>query len=217
MSPADSGLSRERIGRAALALADEHGLDALSMRRLAEELDVGTMTLYGYVRGKDELLDAIVDAAMEDVEPPQAGGTWREQACALVWAARRNLLRHPALVQIRLRRPILRPEALRTTEAAMGLLVQAGFTSGEAAQAFRILFIYTFGSVAFNAPASPEAGAQESARALTELPAEEYPSLRAAAGDLPTTMSGDEQFVYGLERILDGFEARLAATAAHSR
>lgn len=208
MSPVDTGLSREVIARAALSHVDAHGLEGLSMRRLARELSVGTMTLYGYFRGKDELLDAVVDVAMQDVDLPAPQGSWREQARELVLASRRNLLRHPALLAIRLRRPILRPEALKTTERGMRALTEAGFTPAEAAHAFRILFVYTFGSVAFDA-ATPADVADESARALAALPHDEYPALRAAADELPATMSGDEQFDYGLEHILDGLEARL--------
>lgn len=211
---ARSPLSVQRIAQAALELADREGLDALSMRRLADELETAPMTLYGYVRAKDELLDAIVDVAMRDVELPPASGSWRERLAALAWATRRNLDRHPALVQIRLRRPILTPTAFRSTEAGMQALADAGLPPAEAAHAFRILFVYTFGAAVFSV-ASPDVrrALDDAAAALAALPREGYPALRAAAGDLPWTLSGDEQFAYGLERILDGLQARLDALA----
>ena len=120
-------LSRDEVARAALAIVDEDGLDALSMRRVADDLGVGTMTLYSYVRGKDELLDAVIDAAVEDVEPFSGQGSWQDQVRELMKISRDVLTRHPGLVQICFRRPVLRPEALRFGESGLGILTRAGF------------------------------------------------------------------------------------------
>src|SRR3954469_9872529 len=106
---ANTSLTRERVAETALELVDREGIDGLSMRRLADALGVGTMTLYGYFRSKRELLDAVVDAAVTDRPVPPAEADWREQLRALVLGARRNLLRHPALVEIRVRQPVLQP------------------------------------------------------------------------------------------------------------
>src|SRR5687767_4836764 len=120
-------LTREQVAQAALALADADGLEALSMRALADRLGVGTMTLYGYYRNKDALLDAVVDAAMADGDTPEPEGDWRQQLRGVVVHARRNLLRHPSIVELRVRRPVLRPEALRFSETALRILRDAGF------------------------------------------------------------------------------------------
>src|SRR5437879_11279 len=111
--PTRARLTRDEVARAALEIVDREGLDGLSMRRIADALGVGTMTLYGYFRSKQELLDAVIDAAVDTVPEVDRSGTWRDQLGELIRNARRTLLRHPALVQIRFRAPVLRPESLR--------------------------------------------------------------------------------------------------------
>jgi len=205
-------LSREDVAAAALAVLDREGFDSLSMRRVAQELGVGTMTLYGYFRDKSELLDAVMDAAVGE-RPPAAvgGGGWREQLEALVLTARDNLLRHPGLVQIRVRQPVLRPEALRFAEAGMRILGEAGFEPAEAARAFRLLFTYTFGFAAFSPPDAAGEHRAAARVAIASLPPEHYPALTAAAEEAAAAMGGEEAFRYGLETVLDGLEARLGS------
>jgi AcrR family transcriptional regulator len=215
VSPKRRGrLSPREIALAALRIADRDGLDALTMQRVAEELGVGTMTLYGYFRSKDELLDAVVDAAVEDLEPIRGPGPWRDRLRELVHTARGMLTRHPGLVQIRFRQPILRPEALRFGEAALGILQGAGFDRAEATQAYRLLFTYTFGFAGLSPDQTAEQTRRQVAAAIVALPPEDYPNLTAAAAEASTAMAGEEQFEYGLERILDGLEARLAEKPA---
>jgi AcrR family transcriptional regulator len=206
-----SRLSREQVARAALDLADANGLEALSMRALADRLDVGTMTLYGYYRNKDELLDAVVDVAMSDAEPdlPPVEG-WKEQLRSLVLRARRNLQQHPSLVELRVRRPVLRPDALRFSETSLRILRDAGLDIREATAAFRLLFTYTFGFAALSPAEATDADRRAALAALAALPPEDYPALTEARHEASQAMGGDEVFEYGLERILDGLEARLA-------
>ena len=204
-------LSRERVASAALEILDREGLERLSMRRVADALGVGTMTLYGYVRSKDELLDAVIDAAVEEPAPVVPDGSWRDQLRQLVNRARATLIRHPALVKIRLQQPVLRPEALRFSELGLGILIDAGFDKAEAAQAFRLLFTYVFGFAALSPEARVEDARREAAAAIAALSPEEYPRLTGAASEASHAMAGEEQFEYGLERILDGLEARLRA------
>ncbi|CAM5682805.1 TetR family transcriptional regulator [Streptomyces avidinii] len=88
-------LNRERVLRAAVALADATGIDALSMRRLAQELDVVPMALYKHVANKEELLDGMADAVVGEIDPPAAGTDWQRLVRARILSARRVLLRHP--------------------------------------------------------------------------------------------------------------------------
>jgi AcrR family transcriptional regulator len=214
-----SRLSREQLGRAGLEIVDREGLDALSMRRLAEALGVGKMTLYGHVRSKDELIDAIIDAAvgparLGPADPPQARAPWRDQLGELMRAAHRNLNAHPALVAIRFTRPIVRPDSLRFGEAGMRILHAAGFDSEEAARAFRLLFTFVFGYAGLSPETNVEEARRQAAVAIAGLPPDEYPNLTGAAGPFSAAMAGEEQFEYGLELILDGLEARLASRSA---
>src|SRR5436305_14192158 len=99
-------LTREQVAAAALELLDRDGLEALSMRRLADQLGVGTMTLYGYFRSKDALLDAVIDAADADREPHVFEGPRQAQIRALIRPSPPALCRHPAHVQVRSARPV---------------------------------------------------------------------------------------------------------------
>jgi AcrR family transcriptional regulator len=180
------------------------------MRRLASDLGVGTMTLYHYFPSKGELLDAVVDAGFADLVPAPPEGGWRDQVVGLCKAARAVLSRHPGLAEIRARQPILRQDALRSGEAALRILEDAGFEKEEAVKAYRLLFTYTLG-FALISPAAAEEEARAAARdALAGLPPEYFPRLSAAVDEVAEAMAGDAVFDYGLERILDGLEARLA-------
>lgn len=209
MTQTRSRLSPEQVASAALELLDREGLDALSMRRLAAELGVGTMTLYGYFRSKDELLDAVVDAAVAEREPFSFEGSWQEQIRRLMRASRRNLSRHPGLVKVRAERPVLRPEALRFAETGMTILRRAGLPARDAARAFRLLFTYVFGYVSFS-PDESAAEARRGARAaMAALPPDDYPTISATSEELADAMAGEETFDFGLDRIVDGLEAHL--------
>jgi AcrR family transcriptional regulator len=204
-------LSPEEIAATALDLVDRDGLEALSMRRLAEELGVGTMTLYGYFRSKSELLDALMDASVtvEGADLPD-GGPWRERIVALTRTMRSWLESHPALVQIRMQQTLTRPRQFVVTERVVEALLEAGLDRGEAARAFRLLFTYVFGFVAFSPSASADSARREVRSALVALPPDRYPLLSTMADEAAAAAAGDEQFDYGLGLILDGIEARAA-------
>jgi hypothetical protein len=172
------------------------------------------MTLYGYLRHKDELLDAVVDLAVEEVRLPEATGPWRARIKQLLREIRRVLAKHPAGVRIRLTRPMISPGALRTTESAMTILAQGGFSRSEAARGYRTLFLYTFGFASFSDAKGVKAIQDASLNVARRLPPEAYPAVTAAAAELAETMAGDAQFEYGLELILDSLESRRMQSAS---
>jgi AcrR family transcriptional regulator len=139
-------LSRERILDAALALVARDGLEGLSMRRLAQDLDVWPMSLYRYFRDKDELVAALADAAAEDIAPPATVGPWREQMHELLGQARAIFARHPG----GLRPQDHGPAAARVRDAGLAILQRAGFGDDEAQRAWQALLAYTAGAAAFN-------------------------------------------------------------------
>jgi AcrR family transcriptional regulator len=202
-------LTQEQVARAALEMLERDGLEGLSMRRLATELGVGTMTLYGYFRTKRELLDAVVDAAAADFAPPGTNGSFRVRVIAYTLATREWLLRHPSLVRLRGQEAIVRPSAFRVSEHLMAMLLEAGLSPEDAARSFRVLFTYVFGS-ALVSPGEPDDAQRRGVHAaLLTLPEDEFPALRTAAPHAADALGGEEQFRYGLELILDGIEARL--------
>ncbi len=205
-------LSPERIARAALALADRVGVEGLSMRRLADELGAGTMTLYGHFKNKQELLDAVLDMAASEKDLPELTGSWREQIRQLVRHARELQERHPSVIDIWAQQPVLGRVGLRWPEMGLRILEEAGFDADESVIAFRLLATYTWGFALSSAPRTGEGRAAAQAT-LASLPADAFPRLRRAATDFAGAMGSDESFEYGLERILDGLEARLSATS----
>jgi AcrR family transcriptional regulator len=184
------------------------------MRRLADEVGVGTMTLYGHFRSKDELLDAVIDAAYAQFQAPPPSDSFRDGIHDLVLAARAVMIRHPAIVEIRSGQPIVTRRALAVTEIGMRILMDAGFDRQEAAHAFRVLFDYVFGYALVNPQAPSEEVRRSAHSGLVALPPDEFPTLASAAAEIAESVGGDRQFDYGLDRVIDGLEARLATTGS---
>ncbi len=199
-------LTAERILEAARAIARTEGIDALSMRRLAEELDVWPMRVYRYFSDKDELLDAIVGSAAAEVETPNPSLPWRDRLTGLVTGMRAAL--EPGDLVARLPRAALSPAGLKLADTGIAIMIDAGFTPGEAARAWHLLLSYA------SSPA-PVAEAREARFALAGLPEDDYPALAGAGDAYAAALSDrDEAFAYGLDRLLDGLEQRLRAPAA---
>lgn len=210
-------LSHDQVIRAAWAVLDREGLAGFTMRGLAEHVGVAPMTLYGYFPDKDALLDAVLDFGADELIVSSPVGPWRDRLRELLSILHRQLVAHPFVVELRLRRPILNPGAMRFTEAGLSILQTAGFDPDAAARAFRPLFIYTFGSAAFAAPGDASAQRRKAWAALAALEAQEFPAVTASASALVDVLSGDEQFAYGLDRLLDGLEVELASSGRADR
>jgi AcrR family transcriptional regulator len=121
-------LTRERVLRTAVRLADESGIEALSMRKLAQALDVVPMALYRHVANKDELLDALVDVVIEEIDPPLDGADWKTVIRARILSARRALLRHPWASGVMESRKIPTPVVLEYMASMIGLFRTGGFS-----------------------------------------------------------------------------------------
>jgi AcrR family transcriptional regulator len=204
-------LRSEDLARGGLKIIDREGLEGLSMRRLASEAGIGTMTLYGYFRDKDALLDAIVDVAASERRIPATRGPWKDQLRDLMRGLRAALEKHPGLIRIRLQRPMISPGVLRGEEIGIRAMLKAGFTKAEAARAWRTLFIYTTGFVAFSPPQRLEESRRQARAAAAALPPEDYPSITSMIQELADTMGGDEQFEFGLDALLEGYDRLLRA------
>ena len=203
-------LSRERVAEAALSLLERDGIEGISMRRVAAELDVGAMTLYGYFRSKDELLDAAVDLASAEIALPPAGDTWQAQLKDLAEEMLRVLRRYPVAHHIRARGPMISAGALRSTEAGLSVLIGAGFSHEEAANAWRVFFTYVFGFAAFTPAVLSGAERRELKARLAGMDASQLPHVAAAAAAGADAMAGSDAFGFGLEAILAGLDARLS-------
>ena len=186
-------------------MLDEDGLARFSMRRLAADLGVAPMTIYHYFATQEELFDAVVDHGAPQLEIPVTDAPWREQLEAMFRRLHRALTRHPFLVELRLRRPMISAGALRFTEAGYQLLETAGFPSDQIPWLFRHLFTYTFGHAGFG-PHGSDVERRHTAGQLAVLPPSEYPAVLAAAGSVMASLDGEALFEHGLGLLLDAIE-----------
>jgi TetR/AcrR family tetracycline transcriptional repressor len=146
-------LSRELIVQEALALLDEQGPGALSMRRLADRLGVAPNALYTHVRGKADLIDGLIDQVYADLDlDPDPAAGWAQQLATLSQAVRAQLLAHPAVVPFALQQPGLGPHGLRLGEAIYAVLRPAGFSDQAVVGAVYALLTYILGFVALEVP-----------------------------------------------------------------
>lgn len=211
-------LSGERILNEALALVDAAGLDALTTRALGHRLMVDPTAVYRHFRSKDELINALADHIIGSGVPAAStdhDGSPRGQLRAAFIALHKVLLAHPAMTAIIVRRPPRGANTWGATERALGMLRQAGYNDGDAARAYHALLYYTLGHAMLEAPYA----ALDPTQAITELTASRMMYQTLAASEYPNTAavapylygSLEEQFSYGLDRLLDGLG--LAETA----
>ena len=206
-------LTLDAIVEAAAALIEAEGFEALTMRRIAEECGVGVMTLYGYVRTKEEILGALSDRLLGEVELPAAsGGPWTEQVAAVFRSVHRVFSAHPELARITATQPIDGLAAYRGAELVLAALRGAGFDDDEDA-----LVCYTAGftqrQIALETPTVPSA---ERLRRLHHLPADGFPNLVALA-PLFVSPRLDDRFETGLALLIDGLARRLERRGANRR
>ena len=199
-------LSRQLIVEATLAVLDDEGLEALTMPRLANELGVGTMSLYRHIEGKDDLVEAVAAHVLSRVIVPDgAPDDWEGRVVGYLRALRAQALRHPALARILAERGLTVAPVLDQLETVHGILRTAGFSDVDAVRSFYSLLVYVFGSLLWELPRvhrqSPAEYAAAWHRALDEAGPAAYPNLAALRDTLPSSAS-EEQFEYGLERLV---------------
>jgi AcrR family transcriptional regulator len=204
-------LTRDRVLRAAVALADESGSESLSMRKLGEAVGVEAMSLYHHVANKDDLLDGMIDVVFGEIDLSFRGMDWRPAMWQRAVSARRVLSRHGWAIGFMESRSSPGPATLRHHDAVLGCLRKAGFSIELAAHAFSVLDSYLYG-FALRERSLPFPTAEQTAGlaqdVLAGLPAEEYPHLAELATQhvlRPGYDPGDE-FELGLDLILDGLE-----------
>jgi len=204
-------LTRPRIVRAALRLVDEQGLPALTMRALATELKVSTMALYNHVRDKDELTDLMLDLMLGEVDCSPAEGDWFAQLRTLACSYHMALSAHTNLVRVYSTKIRLGPHSLMVMERVLGLLLEAGFSSADAADAFFALYTYIVGFHQMGRAAplpNPTSHADGTVGYYTALPPEQVPSIMAVSRHLEGARRPGG-FEYGLDVFLDGLQAQV--------
>jgi len=224
----DRGLSRAEISKAAIAVADAEGPDAISMRGIARELNAGAMSLYWYVGSKEELLDLMLDSIEAEIEVPEPSGDWRADLGAYAHRTRAAMSRHRWAMEFIGSRPPSRPADVRNLERLLGLLDGTGVDDARVIMGiFMTVATFVIGAVMREAQEIRFQREQEQAEAnLTDeeirAERERYRTWFEASGRYPRITrlmeSGidpddpatrDERFQFSLDCVLDGIAARL--------
>ena len=206
-------LSRERVLRGALAIADAAGIGALTIRSLARELGVKPMSLYHYVASKDDILDGIVDLVFSEIELPSPGGDWQAEMRRRVISARHVLRRHPWAIGLLQSRANPGAATVRHHDATIGTLREAGFSVAMTAHAYALLdsYVYGFALQEASLPFKPETVADVAGPASRQISARDYPHFVEMATEhiLQPGYDFGNEFEIGLSVILDALTASI--------
>lgn len=206
-------LNRERVLRAAMELADEGGIESLTMRELGRRLGVEAASLYNHVNGKDDLLDGMTDLAAGEIDVPSDAVDWKDAMRRRAASAREVFSRHPWASSLMDSREHNGPAQLSYVDRVLGTLLGAGFSPREAANAFLVLDAYVYGFQRQQSSLSLPEGVDtfDVAREIVAtIPSDVYPSLMRIAGDFATTPHHEAAvFDFGLDLILDGLARQL--------
>jgi AcrR family transcriptional regulator len=210
-----SRLTRDRVVHAAMAHADEGGLEAITMRKLAEELGVAPMALYRHVANKDDLIDAMVDVVFGEVALPSSGQDWRVGMRERAISLRDVLSHHRWAIGLMESRRNPGPANLRHHDSVIGSLRAGGFDMAMAAHAYSLLdgYIYGFALTKMNLPFDTTTEIAEMAESmLRPFPVGEYPNLSAFITEHAMKPGYDyaDEFEIGLDVVLDGIERMVA-------
>jgi AcrR family transcriptional regulator len=204
-------LSRDRVLRAAVALADTGGISSLSMRKLGEVLGVEAMSLYNHVASKGDLLDGMIDIVFSEIDLPSGDGNWRAAMRRRAISARQVLRRHRWAIGLMESRTSPGPATLRHHDAVLGCLRRAGFPVGLTAHAYSLLDSYIYG-FALQEASLPFGTGEEAARVAEEISGQfasgQYPYLTEMATEHVVQPGYDYggEFETGLDLILDALQ-----------
>lgn len=209
MKLSKGNLNRAGILDAALRLADQNGVEALSMRSLAADLGVKAMSLYNHVANKEDIFDGLVERVIGEIDVPDLNDDWRFAMRRRAESAHRTLLRHPWAILILLTRSNAGPVMLRYVDATLGCLRKAGFSYEIADHAWNAMdnHIYGYTLQEVNFPFKESAYADTAREFLPLIPQEEYPYFTELATlIMERRYSGVHDLDFGLNLILDGLE-----------
>lgn len=201
--PAKPALTREGIVATAVGIMRAEGLDKVTMRRLAQELDTGPASLYVYVSSTDELRAAILDSLLGTVEPPPAEAPWRERLEAVLTSYTRVLLAHPGLARAALTARPGGRNYLDLVETVLALLAEGGVPPGQAAWGVDVLLQLATATAAEHAGPVPEDDWNALARALRTASTDTHPHIAALGEDL---LSGtpEQRLSWALRSLVNG-------------
>ena len=206
-------LSRDRVLRAAVALADDSGIESLSMRKLADELGVVPMALYKHVAHKEELLDGMIDVVVGEIDPPVTGTDWKSAVRQRILSARRALLRHPWASRVMESKTVPTPVVLEYMDSMIGMFRAGGFSVNLTHHVMHSIGSRVLGFTQELFNDSETARPEVQAIMLREMAAK-YPYVMEIAGaashegESVVGAGCDDQFEFefALDLLMDGFE-----------
>ncbi|MGW2887084.1 TetR/AcrR family transcriptional regulator [Streptomyces griseoruber] len=204
--PAKPALSREGIVAAAVAVLRAEGLEKVTMRRLAQELDTGPASLYVYVRSTAELHAAVLDELLGTVGPATGEGSWRERLEQVLMAYARMLFAHPSLARSALTARPSGPHYLHLIETLLALLAEGGVPPAQAAWGVDVLLQLPTATAAEHVDEAPEEDWDALRRAVSEASAHDRPHLAAHAGHLLSGGSPEDRLSWALRVLITGIE-----------
>ena len=206
-------LTRDRVLRAAVALADDRGLEELTMRSLAKDLGVEAMSLYNHVANKGDLLDGMIELVFSEIEPPAVRGDWKAELRKRAVSTRAALLRHRWAVGEMEGRTGHGPSNMRVHDSILGCLRAAGFSIEMTVHAMSVQDAYIYGFALQQTDMSSQTTDDFAAEAQRQMVAyadelADYPNLVEVVGGYVATAGYDyeREFLFGLDVILDGLE-----------
>ena len=215
--PTRPPLSRERVLRAAIAFVEEHGLEALSMRKLAQELGVEAMSLYNHVANKNDILHGMVELVAAEIEPAAEGAEWKSALRASAVSVHETLTRHPWAARMWTSRSGPSEIGMRYADAVLRAFREAGFTKELTYHAYHTLegYVYGFTLQELNFAFDPAKVKEMAASFLRDFPKDEYPYLAEhVAQHVEPRRRRGRAFELGLDLILDGLERMRDARAS---
>ncbi len=219
-------LNRDRVLRAAIEFADEHGIEALSMRKLGTELGVEAMSLYNHVKKKDDLLNGMVDAVLEEIDMTRGGTDWQSCVRHRILSARETMVRHQWAAQLIETRKDMSPAMIGYFDGMVGMFREGGFSLDLIHHAMHALGSRMLGFTQELFDDNDDlADNQEVAAILMQQMTEQYPNISAMLAEITHEGGGDVvgngcddqvEFEFGLDLILNGLERLRAEEAAAS-
>ena len=196
-----TGLSQDKICQAAIALVNAHGLETLSMRRLAQALEVKAASLYNHVQNKSQLYDLIQEYCYRRMKPLKKRQHWQSHLIELAKQTRAGLLKNPNLIHLFATRPVITAKALQQAEHSLSMLLQAGFKHSEVLMIFKNFNAFILGHVL-----DEVSGIQ--ARQTPAIDLQDYPILKQAAS-YQGSLDPERRFRSGIKNIIRGLESQL--------
>ncbi|WP_327113678.1 TetR/AcrR family transcriptional regulator [Nocardia sp. NBC_01730] len=208
--PAKAPLSREVIIETGLRILDRDGAAALTMRRVAQDLDTGAASLYVYVANRDDLMGAMLDHVLGTV-PESVGATWRDRLTVLVESTVEAMSRHEGLALVALGAIPASPNALRLVERMLVLLAEAGLDDRTSSWAVDLIYLHITAAAAEQSAYNTKDGTEQDYVAAVEqyfaqLPADRYPTI-VAMRDTMLAGNGDARAAWAMRVLLNGILA----------